>query len=168
MARQITILNHDDVQKLLDSGEELNIRVELKVEVNHDTTLELDADQLRELLAAETDSDRSDLLLNEVDDIDLRLEAYVSSAELFVNDDEVDLDDEIQHEEIGEDVWEAITAVYDDNRAAPSDSYSSQVGYRGNNYAVLRNSNGVIAVFEVTETGAVTELRSWPLAIEDF
>jgi hypothetical protein len=75
--------------------------------------------------------------------------------------------------ELGGAELDAIRAKWQDGWPEPSMSSSTYVSYGHKHYAVLRNVNGVIAVFDLIKgkDGSVLfaqELAKWPVEIEDY
>lgn len=48
----------------------------------------------------------------------------------------------------------------------PSTSLSGEVEHDGKSYVVLRNVNGVLAVYRVRNDGVLKRLKRWPFDIE--
>jgi len=76
--------------------------------------------------------------------------------------------------EIGDELMHAVLEHFKDGRYQPSEALSARVSFGGDNYAVLRNTNGLLAVFGVrqyedengTALTELTELEAWPEEIE--
>jgi hypothetical protein len=47
-------------------------------------------------------------------------------------------------------------------------NYSSVQEHKGREYAVLRNVNGILAVYRVRADGSLKGLKRWPKAIEQW
>ncbi|NPV89241.1 MAG: hypothetical protein HPY50_00515 [Firmicutes bacterium] len=63
----------------------------------------------------------------------------------------------------------AISAYYrtgGPNMQQPSNS-SEEVEYNGKYYVVLRNVNGILAVYRITNTGQLKRLKRWPKALDE-
>lgn len=65
----------------------------------------------------------------------------------------------------------AIAAYYragDKGLLQQPSNASGETEYNGRQYVVLRNVNGVLAVYRITNSGQLKRLKRWPSALNEY